>query len=67
MKMFKKAMKYGTGAALTAYGVAANAAVDVTAVTTGVSESQAAVLLVGAAVTLVIVGIKTYKWINRSL
>ena len=42
---------------------AANAAVDITAIT----ASSADVALVGAAVFAVAVGIKLYKWIRRAL
>ena len=45
----------------------ANAAVDTTAITTGITEAQTAVATIGAAVVLVVVGIKVYKWIQRSL
>lgn len=45
----------------------ANAAVDTTAITTGITDAQTAVATIGAAVVLVVVGIKVYKWIQRSL
>ena len=40
---------------------------DVTAVTTGVADSATAVLAIGAAVVLVVLGIKVFKWIARAL
>ena len=45
----------------------AQAAVDTTAITTGVTDAATAVGVIGAAVVLVVLGIKTYKWVNRSL
>ena len=40
---------------------------DVTAVTSGVADSATAVLQIGAAVVLVVLGIKVFKWIARAL
>lgn len=45
----------------------ANAAVDVAASVTEIGESKAAVLLVGAAVFSVALGVKLYKWIKGAL
>ena len=45
----------------------AQAAVDTTAITTGVTDAATAVGVIGAAVVLVVLGIKTYKWVTRSL
>jgi len=61
--------KLAAGAAM-ALGLAssmAQAAVDTTSITTGVSDAATAVAAIGAAVVLVVLGIKTYKWVTRSL
>jgi hypothetical protein len=52
-----------------ALGVAsqANAAVDVTAVKTAIDDTLTPIGLLGGAVLLVIVGVKTYKWIRRAM
>lgn len=46
---------------------AAYAAVDVTATVTEIGLAAAAVLLIGAAVILVKVGIRLYKWASAAL
>lgn len=43
------------------------AAVDVTAVTTEISGASAPVAAIGAAVLLVLVGIKVFKWVRRAM
>ena len=40
---------------------------DVTGITTGVSDAVVAVLAIGAAVVLVVLGVKVFKWIARAL
>lgn len=45
----------------------AQAAVDTTTITTGITDASTAVAAIGAAVVLVVLGIKTYKWVTRSL
>ena len=45
----------------------ASAAVDVTAVTTAISDTLTPIGAIGAGVLLVIVGIKTYKWVRRAM
>lgn len=52
---------------LLALAAPAFAAVDVTAVVTEVGGSLAPIGLIGSAVLLVFVGIKTYKWIRRAM
>lgn len=54
-------------AGLTMSAAMAQAAIDVSAVTTGVTEAAVAVGVIGAAVTLVVLGIKVFKWAQRSL
>lgn len=47
---------------------AANAAaVDVTAVTTDIAAQAAPIAAVGAAVLLLFVGIKAFKWVRKAL
>lgn len=58
--------KLGALALLGAAG-ASQAAVDVSAITTGITDSATAVGTIGAAVLLVVLGIKTFKWLQRSL
>lgn len=45
----------------------AQAAVDVTAVVSEISGAAAPIGLIGAAVLVVMVGIKVYKWIRRAM
>lgn len=45
----------------------ANAAVDVSAVVTEISGAAVPIGLIGAAVLLVIVGIKVYKWVRGAM
>ena len=45
----------------------AQAAVDTGAVTSAVTDAGAAIAVVGAAVLVVHVGMKVYKWIQRAL
>ena len=43
------------------------AAPDVTAVTSAISDTLTPIGAIGAGVLLVIVGIKTYKWVRRAM
>ena len=43
------------------------AAYNVSTVTSGVADSVTAVLAIGAAVVLVVLGVKVFKWIARAL
>lgn len=54
-------------ALLMSIATASQAAIDVSGVTTAVGEAGTAVAAIGAAVTLVFVGVKVYKWVQRSL
>lgn len=45
----------------------AEAAVDVTGVVAEIAGASAPIALIGAAVLLVFVGIKTFKWVRRAL
>lgn len=43
------------------------AAVDVSAVVTDITAQNAPIALIGAAVLLLIVGIKAFKWVRRAM
>lgn len=43
------------------------AAVDVTAVVTEISGAAAPIASIGAAVLIIMVGIKVYKWVRRAM
>ena len=48
-------------------GAANAAAVDVTAVVTDIAAQAAPIAAIGAAVLLIYVGIKAFKWVRRAL
>lgn len=48
-------------------GVANAAAIDVAAVTTDIAAQAAPVAAIGAAVLLLVVGIKAFKWVRAAL
>jgi len=52
---------------LVAVAGASQAAIDVASVTTAIGDAGTAAGTVGAAVLVMIVGIKVYKWIRASL
>jgi hypothetical protein len=54
-------------AALAVAGQASAAAPDVTAVTTAIADTLTPIGAIGAGVLLVVVGIKTYKWVRRAM
>lgn len=56
----------GTVTAMTA-SMPTWAAIDTAGITAGVAEAATAVGLIGAAVVLVVLGVKVFKWIARSL
>jgi hypothetical protein len=56
----------GTALALLA-GNAAAAAIDVSTVTTAISDQLAPVGLIGVAVLGLLVAIKAYKWVRRAM
>lgn len=64
-----QAIKRGLVAAgvLTVVGSANAAAIDVAAVTTDIAAQAAPVAAIGAAVLLLYVGIKAFKWVRKSL
>ncbi len=67
IKMNKFYKVLGTTSALALASNQANAVVDVTATTTEIGLAAAAVLLIGAAVILVKVGVRLYKWASAAL
>lgn len=68
MKRFNVVKKFGVGAAaLGAAGAANAAAIDVAAVVTDIGAQAAPIGLIGAAVLILLVGIKAYKWVRRAL
>lgn len=46
---------------------ASHAAIDTTAITTAIGDAGTAAGLVGAAVLVMVVGIKVYKWIRGAM
>jgi hypothetical protein len=61
-------LKYGsTALALVAVSTASQAAIDVTGVVTEISGTNAPIGLIGAAVLLVIVAIKAFKWVRSAM
>jgi len=60
-------IKRGLAAALVFGVAAAQAAVDVSAATTEITDSKTAVLAIGLAVFGVAVGVKLYKWLKSAL
>lgn len=65
-KMFKKYTQLSL-ITVTLYSITANAQVEYEAILSGVNDAEYYVLLVGASVVLVVLGVKVYKWIARSL
>lgn len=67
-KMFKTQFvrRSMPGLALISAG-AANAAVDVSAVTTEIGSNVASVVAIGGAVLLVLVAAAAFKWVRRAL
>ena len=56
-----------TGLGIATLSAPAFAVYDVTGVTSGVGDAATAVLAIGAAVVLVVLGVKVFKWIARAL
>lgn len=48
-------------------GTAVAAAVDVSAVVTDIAAQAAPIALIGAAVLILMVGIKAFKWVRRAM
>ena len=64
--MEKQLRKIGTGLVLAAPALSF-AAVDVTAVVTEITAAATPIGAIGAAVLIVLVGIKGYKWVRRAM
>ena len=62
-----KFQKVGAGVGALFGAGAASAATDVTAVTTEIAGAATPIAAIGAAVLLVLVGIKVYKWVRRAM
>lgn len=70
--MFKKSKAVAAATALALVAAAGTAAaapasIDVTAVTDAIAATLTPIGAIGAGVLLVIVGIKTYKWVRRAM
>lgn len=60
--------KFGAGLALLGAGAIANAAaVDVTSVVTDIGAQSASIAAVGAAVLVLYVGVKAFRWVRQAL
>ena len=66
MKNFTNVSALGFGLLLGA-GTASAAAVDVSAVVTDIAAQAAPIALIGAAVLILMVGIKAFKWVRRAM
>lgn len=64
--MQNKLRTLGTGLVLASPALSF-AAVDVTAVVTEIQGAAAPIAAIGAAVLIVMVGIKVYKWVRRAM
>ncbi|MDR2838397.1 MAG: major capsid protein [Azonexus sp.] len=67
MKIRNTAVKYGSGLGLLAAAATSHAAIDTAAVTASIGEAGTAAAAVGAAVLVMIVGIKVFKWIRAAM
>ncbi len=70
MLKIKQSLAYALFLALSFLGFMAPvhaAAVDVTAVVTDIGAQAAPIALVGAAVLILLVGIKAFKWVRRAM
>lgn len=67
-KMFRFVKRAAGPVVVLGAGSAAHAAaIDVTAVTTDIAAQAAPVAAIGAAVLLLFVGIKAFKWVRRAM
>ena len=65
---FAEKVRYGAGVALLGAGAAANAAaIDVSDVVTDIAAQAAPVGLIGAAVLVLFVGVKAFRWVRGAL
>jgi len=66
-KLLQQRIAYLMGLGMSFAAASAQAAIDVTAVTAATTDAATAVGVIGAAVLVVIVGVKAYKWIRGAL
>lgn len=55
------------GSGLTLVATQSQAAIDTAAITAGITDAGTAIATIGAAVVLILLGVKVFKWIARSL
>lgn len=67
MKNRNVAVKYGVGLGSAIAAGLSQAAIDVTSVTSAIGDAGTAAATVGAAVLVMVVGIKVYKWIRGAM
>lgn len=67
MKNRNSLLKFAAGVGSAAVAGVSQAAVDVTAITGAISDAGTAAATVGAAVLVMVVGIKVYKWIRGAM
>lgn len=70
MKLYKQAKKYGAQVVLVGgilASTAAHAVIDTTAVTTAITDSTAAIAVIGAAVLVLAVGVATWSWLKKPI
>lgn len=68
--MNKLTKRFNKGLVATGFlgaSMASQAAVDTAAAITAITEAATAVGIIGAAVLIVVVSVKAYKWIQRAL
>lgn len=67
MKRFSLKKVAGVVGSFGLVGLSHAAAVDVSAVTTDIAAQAAPVAAIGAAVLILMVGIKAFKWVRRAM
>lgn len=67
MKNRNSAVRFGAGFGATAVAGLSQAAIDVAPITSAIGDAGAAAATVGAAVLVMVVGIKVYKWIRGAM
>jgi hypothetical protein len=67
MKIRNSVVKFGSGLGLLSVAAASQAAVDTSGVVLAITEAGTAAAAVGAAVLVMIVGIKVYKWVRGAM
>lgn len=67
MKMFKKAVRFGSSVALVVASGVSMAAVDTTAAVAEIGDGSTAVQAIGGAALLVLAGAAVFKYVRRAL